>query len=130
MADTLAEKRLEEFLRASPQASKEEIIEFQKLVEDYFTGKMSPDDFKARRLHMGTYGIRNTKDIHMMRIKIPAGKVTPEQLEVIADGADAYSKGIGHWTTRQDMQLYWRSEERRVGKECTSWCRSRWSPYH
>ena len=23
-----------------------------------------------------------------------------------------------------------RSEERRVGKECTSWCRSRWSPYH
>ena len=22
-----------------------------------------------------------------------------------------------------------RSEERRVGKECTSWCRSRWSPY-
>ena len=25
---------------------------------------------------------------------------------------------------------YLRSEERRVGKECTSWCRSRWSPYH
>ena len=25
---------------------------------------------------------------------------------------------------------YKRSEERRVGKECTSWCRSRWSPYH
>ena len=24
----------------------------------------------------------------------------------------------------------WESEERRVGKECTSWCRSRWSPYH
>ena len=23
-----------------------------------------------------------------------------------------------------------RSEERRVGKECTCWCRSRWSPYH
>ena len=23
-----------------------------------------------------------------------------------------------------------RSEERRVGKECTSWCRSRWAPYH
>src|SRR3546814_4781632 len=24
----------------------------------------------------------------------------------------------------------WRSEERRVGKECVSTCRSRWSPYH
>ena len=26
--------------------------------------------------------------------------------------------------------IFPRSEERRVGKECTSWCRSRWSPYH
>src|SRR3546814_3800601 len=26
--------------------------------------------------------------------------------------------------------LAWRSEERRVGKECVSTCRSRWSPYH
>ena len=25
---------------------------------------------------------------------------------------------------------YLRSEERRVGKECKHWCRSRWSPYH
>src|SRR3546814_12333728 len=25
---------------------------------------------------------------------------------------------------------YFRSEERRVGKECVSTCRSRWSPYH
>ena len=28
------------------------------------------------------------------------------------------------------LSILWRSEERRVGKECTSWCRSRWSPYH
>ena len=28
------------------------------------------------------------------------------------------------------LALTCRSEERRVGKECTSWCRSRWSPYH
>src|SRR3546814_2457229 len=26
--------------------------------------------------------------------------------------------------------LFFRSEERRVGKECVSTCRSRWSPYH
>ena len=31
-----------------------------------------------------------------------------------------------HWSIYGD----YRSEERRVGKECTSWCRSRWSPYH
>ena len=107
MADNLAEKRLEEFLQEAPQASREEILEFQKLVERYFLGEISPDEFKARRLHMGTYGIRGTKDLHMMRIKIPQGKLNAEQLECLADLAEAYSKGIGHITTRQDMQLYW-----------------------
>jgi len=107
MADNLAEKRLEEFLREAPQASREEILEFQKLVEQYFLGDITPDEFKARRLQMGTYGIRNTKDIHMLRIKIPQGKLNARQLECLADLAERYSKGIGHITTRQDIQLYW-----------------------
>ena len=38
---------------------------------------------------------------------MPGGKVNAEQLEVLAWAADTYSKGIGHITTRQDMQLYW-----------------------
>ena len=29
-----------------------------------------------------------------------------------------------------EVAAFWRSEERRVGKECASMCRSRWSPYH
>lgn len=107
MAENLAQTRLEEFLRAAPEASQKEIAEFKQLVERYFLGEMTPDEFKSRRLHMGTYGIRNVKDIHMMRIKIPEGKLTPEQLECLADLAEAYSKNIGHITTRQDMQLYW-----------------------
>ncbi|MBI4342186.1 MAG: nitrite/sulfite reductase [Candidatus Omnitrophica bacterium] len=107
MADNLVTKRLEEFLAECPDASREEIEEFRGLVERYFVGELSPDEFKARRLHMGTYGIRATKDIHMMRIKIPAGKLTAEQLEALADVAERYSKGIGLLTTRQDMQLYW-----------------------
>ena len=32
--------------------------------------------------------------------------------------------------TAEEHRQWGRSEERRVGKECTSWCRSRWSPYH
>ncbi|MBI2174261.1 MAG: nitrite/sulfite reductase, partial [Candidatus Omnitrophica bacterium] len=107
MMENLAGKRLEEFLREAPQASREEILEFQKLVERYFLGEITPDEFKARRLHMGTYGIRATSNVHMMRIKIPLGKLTSEQLECLADLAEAYSKEIGHITTRQDMQLYW-----------------------
>ncbi|MBI3996989.1 MAG: nitrite/sulfite reductase [Candidatus Omnitrophica bacterium] len=107
MAETLADTRLEEFLREMPQATKEEITEFRQLVERYFLGQITPDEFKAKRLHMGTYGIRGVKDIHMMRIKIPAGKLNAEQLECLADLAEQYSKSIGHITTRQDMQLYW-----------------------
>jgi sulfite reductase beta subunit-like hemoprotein len=105
--DNLTEKRLEEFLQELPDANRAEIAEFRQLVERYFLGELSPDEFKARRLHMGTYGIRGTKDVHMMRIKIPAGKLTAEQLECLADLAERYSKGVGHLTTRQDMQLYW-----------------------
>ena len=107
MAETLADKRLEEFLRELPNATQEEIGQFKELVEKYFLGQITPDEFKAKRLHMGTYGIRGTKDIHMMRIKIPQGQLTADQLECLADLAQAYSKGIGHLTTRQDMQLYW-----------------------
>jgi len=107
MADTLADKRVDEFLRELPKANREEIAQFRELVEQYFTGQLTPDEFKAKRLHMGTYGIRNTKDVHMMRIKIPQGKLNAEQLECLADLAERYSKSIGHITTRQDMQLYW-----------------------
>src|SRR3546814_3491011 len=32
--------------------------------------------------------------------------------------------------TKATMELHERSEERRVGKECVSTCRSRWAPYH
>ena len=37
---------------------------------------------------------------------------------------------VGKYEVSADKLTYTRSEERRVGKECTSWCRSRWSPYH
>ena len=60
MADNLSDKRLEEFLRDAPGASREEIAEFRQLIERYFLGELTPDEFKARRLHLGTYGIRGT----------------------------------------------------------------------
>ena len=42
----------------------------------------------------------------MLRIKIPYGGMTPEQLEVMADTAEEYSDNIAHVTTRQDFQLH------------------------
>ena len=49
------------------------------------------------------------------------------ELKKVLDGMSAVSKAdFDKWSKSQQM----RSEERRVGKECCSWCRSRWSPYH
>ena len=46
-----------------------------------------------------------------------------------ADSNSTGPAGIGHIVLRLDRIMV-RSEERRVGKECVSTCRSRWSPYH
>jgi sulfite reductase (ferredoxin) len=43
----------------------------------------------------------------MMRIKIPFGGVTPEQLETLADLSEEYSDGVAHITTRQDFQFHY-----------------------
>ena len=42
----------------------------------------------------------------MQRIKIPFGGLNPAQMEVLAELAEEYSDGIGHVTTRQDIQLH------------------------
>ncbi len=43
----------------------------------------------------------------MQRIKIPLGRLRPDQLEVLADLAEEYSDGVCHVTTRQDIQLHY-----------------------
>ena len=47
-------------------------------------------------------------------------------LNIVIFGAPGSGKG----TQSERIVEKFRSEERRVGKECTSWCRSRWSPDH
>jgi sulfite reductase (ferredoxin) len=43
----------------------------------------------------------------MMRIKIPFGGITPEQLETLADLSEEYADGVSHVTTRQDVQFHY-----------------------
>ena len=45
---------------------------------------------------------------------------------------DDDNNGAGYYNRSADLcsRTWVRSEERRVGKECASMCRSRWSPYH
>src|SRR3546814_2860001 len=49
----------------------------------------------------------------------------------VLPSAEGYvERGIASWYGQKFHGRQTRSEERRVGKECVSTCRSRWSPYH
>jgi len=80
---------------------------FAEKVKLFRQGKISGDDFRRFRLQHGTYGSRLHMDYSMIRIKIPGGEITPEQLEKIADLSEAFSIGSAHVSTRQNIQLHW-----------------------
>ena len=97
----------ETFGRARLSFAKEtDIDEFVTLLARFESGDIGPDEWRAFRLLRGTYGQRQTGDAQMMRIKIPQGILVREQLDVLADVAERYSRGFGHITTRQNVQLH------------------------
>jgi sulfite reductase (NADPH) hemoprotein beta-component len=97
----------ETFGRARLSFAKEaDIDEFVTLLAKFESGAISPDEWRAFRLLRGTYGQRQTGDAQMLRIKIPQGILVREQLDVLADVAERYSRGFGHITTRQNIQLH------------------------
>src|SRR5258706_3619513 len=87
-------------------ASSADIDEFVTTLERYERGEMTPDQWRQFRLVRGTYGQRQTDDAQMLRVKIPQGALTSDQLEALADVADRYSRGFGHITTRQNVQFH------------------------
>src|ERR1700704_2274033 len=87
-------------------ASEAEIDEFVSTVERYERGDITPDQWRAYRLVRGTYGQRQAEDAQMLRVKIPQGLLTADQLLALADVADRYSRGFGHITTRQNVQFH------------------------
>ena len=83
-----------------------EIDNFQREAEEFQEGRGLGDEFRPFRLQHGIYGQRQA-GVQMIRIKIPHGSLTADQLDVIADIADRYtSRKLGHVTTRQDIQLH------------------------
>jgi sulfite reductase (ferredoxin) len=80
---------------------------FANKVKLYRQGKLSDDDFRRFRLQHGAYGSRLRPDYSMIRIKVPSGEITPEQLEKIANLSEAFSIGSAHVSTRQNIQLHW-----------------------
>ena len=97
--DTLGRARLS-FARQT------DVDEFVDVLSRFERGEIGPDEWRAFRLVRGTYGQRQTTDASMLRVKIPQGILDVGQLEAMAEVAERYSRGFGHITTRQNIQLH------------------------
>ena len=88
-----------------------DIIDLEKKIFLFKEGKIDDERFRSLRLARGVYGQRQ-EGVQMIRIKLPFGKVTSEQLLRIAKVSDTYSTGRLHITTRQDIQIHYVSLDR------------------
>jgi sulfite reductase beta subunit-like hemoprotein len=72
----------------------------------YLGGKLKEEDFIKFRLKQGVYGQRQP-DVQMIRVKLPFGGVTPDQLDAFASVIENYVPlRKGHITTRQNIQMH------------------------
>jgi sulfite reductase (ferredoxin) len=88
-----------------------DIIDLERKIALFRDGKIDEERFRSLRLARGVYGQRQ-EGVQMIRIKLPYGKVTSEQLHRISDVSDEYSRGRLHITTRQDIQIHYVSLDR------------------
>jgi sulfite reductase (ferredoxin) len=89
-----------------------DIAKFENQLARYLSGELEDDIFRVFRLNNGIYGQRQGGHNQMVRVKIPYGRLTPEQLDTMAHVADTYSRGWGHITTRQNIQFHFVALER------------------
>jgi len=83
-----------------------EIDNFEREAKAFLDGGGLGDDFRPFRLQHGIYGQRQD-DAQMIRVKIPHGTLTADQMDVLGDVADQFTpRKVGHVTTRQDFQFH------------------------
>ena len=105
-----------------------EILPNSKLIvykSVYELVKILADVLKRRRLVICFDNFTRMKEPEIIRKVIGLGTTVVLVGAVEREAAELHENLISAFRS-----LIKRSEERRVGKECTSWCRSRWSPYH
>jgi len=88
-----------------------DILELEKKIFQFKNGDLAESSFRSLRLARGVYGQRQ-QGVQMVRIKLPLGIISPDQLRRIALIANEYSDGKLHLTTRQDIQIHHVSLER------------------
>ncbi|AKM06541.1 nitrite/sulfite reductase [Pelagerythrobacter marensis] len=80
------------------------VAEFRDQVRRRVEGKLSEDQFKPLRLMNGLYLQLHA---YMLRVAVPYGTLNGQQMRALADIADKYDRGYGHFTTRQNIQYNW-----------------------
>jgi sulfite reductase beta subunit-like hemoprotein len=84
-----------------------EIRHLERQLERLDRRELDPELFKKLRLQYGIYSMRRAPTAYMVRVRVPLGVITPEQLEVLAAACEEFTPARGcHLTTRQDVQLY------------------------
>src|SRR4051794_19333790 len=83
-----------------------EFDDFDNEADQFLSGQLEEMQFIGFRLKQGVYGQRQP-DVQMLRIKLPFGGVTPEQMEAFADVIEEWAPlNKGHITTRQNIQIH------------------------
>lgn len=82
-----------------------EIDAFVETLGRFERGQIDAETWRAYRVARGAYGQRQA-GVHMLRLKLPQGAVSAAQLRVLAEVARRCSRGFGHITTRQNLQLH------------------------
>jgi sulfite reductase (NADPH) hemoprotein beta-component len=80
------------------------VAEFRDQVERRIAGELTEDEFKPLRLMNGLYLQLHA---YMLRVAVPYGTLDPTKMRRLADIADRWDKGYGHFTTRQNVQFNW-----------------------
>jgi sulfite reductase (ferredoxin) len=83
-----------------------EFDDFDTEARKFLDGGTPENEFIGFRLKQGVYGQRQP-DVQMIRVKLPWGGVSPEQMEAFADAIEQYAPlNKGHVTTRQNIQIH------------------------
>jgi sulfite reductase (NADPH) hemoprotein beta-component len=82
----------------------ERVDEFRDQIARRLSGELTEEEFKPLRLMNGVYLQLHA---YMLRIAIPYGTLSSEQLRMLAHVARRYDRGFGHFTTRQNIQFNW-----------------------
>jgi sulfite reductase (ferredoxin) len=106
MIEQISEASVSERWAKLPEDVRQEIDVFEAELRRFQSGQVAEKVFTEFRLRHGVYGQRQN-GVQMLRIKIPMGKLTTRQMEVLADLSEEYADGISHITTRQDVQYHY-----------------------